>query len=298
MAAISDTAIELAAGELSVGLVPTIGGSMAWFRDGGTDLMRPLSAADRASGNVLGVAMFPMVPYANRIDENAFEFGGRTWRFAANNPPEKFNVHGTGWHEPWHAEQADGGLRLSLSHVAPDEPYSYQATQVFRLTPEALTVDLTLANRGQVPMPFGLGLHPWFEREPDVTLRFATTHFFMEGPEGVATERLETPPELDFSTARRLPDTWRNNDYGGWTGLAELVWPSRRRRLTIEADPVFGHLMLYADPARPFFCLEPQSNAPTAFNRIVSGRDEGMGTRVLAPGERLAGTIRFRPERL
>jgi aldose 1-epimerase len=56
--------------------------------------------------------------------------------------------------------------------------------------------------------------------------------------------------------------------------------------------------MLYADPERPFFCLEPQSNAPTAFNRIASGREAGMGVVVLEPNETMSGTIRFAPFRL
>src|SRR3569833_3228039 len=101
MEEISDGVIELSAGDLSIGLAPGIGGSLAYFRKGDVDLMRPLSSADLDAGNVLGVAMFPMVPYANRIADNAFDFGGRTWRFSANNPPEQFNVHGTGWHAPW-----------------------------------------------------------------------------------------------------------------------------------------------------------------------------------------------------
>ena len=70
--------------------------------------------------------------------------------------------------------------------------------------------------------------------------------------------------------------------------------PTHRLAL-IEADPVFGHLMLYADPERPFFCLEPQSNTPCAFNRIEAGRDEGMGTIVLEPGQSVEGMIRFYP---
>src|SRR5262249_13503489 len=100
MDAISDL-ITLDAGDLAIGLVPAIGGSLAHFRKGGIDLMRPLSPADLAANNVLGVAMFPMVPYANRIAGNAFDFGGRTWAFQPNNPPERFNVHGTGWHSAW-----------------------------------------------------------------------------------------------------------------------------------------------------------------------------------------------------
>ncbi len=287
--------IELTAGSLSLGLVPEIGGSVAYFRSGGVDLMRPLSEPDRQAGNVLGTAMFPMLPYANRIDGNAFEFGGKTWRFAANNPPERFNVHGTGWHFPWQAERDAGAVLLSLDHIAPDEPYSYRATQRFTLTADGLSVAMTLTNSGSVAMPFGFGLHPWFDRDSDVELAFTATHFFMEGPEGVPSERLATPPELDFSRSRALPGNWRNNDYGGWDGHAELRFPSRRFGLRIRADPAFGHLMLYADPTRPFFCLEPQSNAPCAFNHLADGRDEGLGTIVLAPGETASGRISFSP---
>ena len=88
--------VALTAGPMEVGLAPEIGGSVAWCRWRGIDLMRPLSDADAASGNVLGVACFPMVPYANRIAGNAFAFEGKAWRFEANNPPERLNVHGMG----------------------------------------------------------------------------------------------------------------------------------------------------------------------------------------------------------
>ena len=297
MAAISETSvIELTAGDLSLGLVPESGGSVAWFRHGGVELMRPLSDADRAAGNVLGVAMFPMVPYANRIAGNAFDFGDRTWRFAANNPPERFNVHGTGWHFPWTAEQGDDGtVLLSLEYIAPSEPYSYRATQRFELAAGGLGVTLTLTNMGPGPMPFGFGLHPWFERDADVEVEFRAGHFYMEGPEGVATERLATPAELDFSQSRLLPDTWRNNDYGRWEGVATLRYPSRGLGLAMKASPVFGHLMLYADPERSYFCLEPQSNAPCAFNRIASGRQQDMGVFVLDPGQTATGRVGFFP---
>lgn len=295
MDAISEAMIELSAGPLSIGLVPEIGGSLAHFRMNGIELMRPLSPADRSAGNVLGVAMFPMVPYANRIAGNEFDFGGKTWQFPANNPPERFNVHGTGWHSAWQAERDDNGVLMSLDHVAPDEPYSYHIMQHFSLTSDGLTVKMRLTNKGPVALPFGFGLHPWFERDAATELAFNASHFFMEGPEGIATERLATPPELNFAGGRRLPDTWRNNDYGGWDGKAEIRFPERGLGLRIEADPVFGHLMLYADPEKSYFCVEPQTNAPCAFNRMTGPYGEAFGARILAPGETIEGAIRFNP---
>lgn len=287
--------IERSEGPLSIGLAPEIGGSLAWLRFAGIDLMRPLSPADHQAGNVLGVAMFPMVPYANRIAGNGFDFGGRHWQFAANNPPERFNVHGTGWHSNWTASEQGPSVLLSLDHIAPDEPYSYRATQLFTLTADRLTVQVELINRGETAMPFGFGLHPWFERSVDTKLAFGAAQFFMEGPDGVATEVLSLPPELDFREPRHLPNTWRNNNYGGWNGVADILYPQHGVGLRMKADPIFGHLMLYADPKKPFFCVEPQSNAPCAFNRMNGEDGADFGARVLAPGERLEGAVHFRP---
>jgi aldose 1-epimerase len=296
MAEISDQGIiELSAGPLRLGLVPGIGGSVAYFRRDGTDLMRAMSPADIEARNVLGAAMFPMVPYANRIADNSFEFEGKTWRFEPNNPPERFNVHGSGWTSAWHGRQDRRGVVLSLDHIAGDEPYSYSATQLFSLGRDRLSVEMTLTNRGKVRMPFGFGLHPWFDRERDTGLSFKARHFFLEGPEGIATDRIRTPPELDFTDGGPLPATWRNNDYGGWDGRAELRFPSRGLGLRIDADPIFSHLMLYADPKRSVFCVEPQSNAPCAFNRLITPDADGFGARVLEPGESLEGTVSFSP---
>ena len=292
---------EIASGDLSLGLAPEVGGSVAFFRyvaDGApVDLMRPLSAEDRARRNPVGAAMFPMLPYANRIAGNRFDFGGRTFHFTENNPPEKFNVHGTGWRLPWSVEHlaADEAL-LRLAHIAPGEPYSYVARQRFALSARQLTVTTEIENAGSLAMPFGFGQHPWFMRAADVRLRFVAPSLWIEGWDHVASERIRTPPEFDFAASALLPAARRNNCYGDWDGVAEIVWPARGVGLRIEADPVFRHLMFYGDPARSDFCLEPQTNAVCAFNRI--GEDQkgyDLGIIVLAPGEKAAGSMRFTP---
>ena len=291
MAEISEP-LRLAVGDLDVGLVPAIGGSIAWLRWRGIELMRPLSAADTRAGSVLGVACFPMLPYANRIEGNAFAFEGRTFRFEANNPPERLNVHGTGWQRPWTVEAA-GPERARIALEVGDGPYAYRAVQEVAVEPAALAVRIAVTNRGDAPAPFGIGLHPWFERDADVELEFRATHFYLEEPENLAGDRIGLPAELDFANGRHLPGRWRNNDYGGWAGRAVIRYPSRGVHLGIVAEPVFGHLMLYADPTKPFFCVEPQSHASGAFNRPGGFSDPAEGVRVLAPGETLAGTVRF-----
>ncbi|WP_027061976.1 aldose 1-epimerase [Mesorhizobium loti] len=294
MGAISEPVI-LKAGAFEVGLVPQIGGSVSSLRWGGVDLMRRLSDENRRAGNVLGVAMFPMTPYANRIAGNVFDFAAKRWGVLPNNPPEKFNVHGSGWQHAWTVTEAGAAsATLSLDIAGGDEPYSYRATQTFVVFEEGLSVTMTLINIGPVAMPFGFGLHPWFDRDPDVTLQFCARHFYLEEPDGLSGDSITLPTELDFAGDRPLPGGWRNNDYGGWGGEATIRFPARGAGLRIKADPVFKHLMLYADPTKPYFCVEPQTNASGAFNR--GGWDDPQeGVIVLAPGESAAGTVSFMP---
>ena len=295
---INSPLLQLSEGGLSMALVPELGGSVAFFRKRGhkglVDLMRPLSEAARSNRDPMGVAMFPMLPYANRIANNRFDFEGRTYEFDPTIPGQRFNLHGTGWTSAWRAATAtSNAAKLTLDHLAPGEPYAYSAYQRFQLLADRLRVELGIVNRGVRAMPFGFGLHPWWPRHSEVKLRFHATHFWLESPEHLTTDCISIPPELDFSQSRSLPDTWRNNCYSGWDGLAEILFPSSKVGMRIEADPRFGHLMLYCDPAQPVFCLEPQTHASGALNRLDRERAGDLGLAILRAEESIAGVVSF-----
>lgn len=293
MAATSEL-YRLSSGELSLDLVPSIGGSLAAFRRGRTDILRPLSKADLAAGNVLGTAMFPMVPYANRISGNAFQFRDKIYRVHANNPPERFNVHGTGWLRPWTVGAlTDSGATISISVDEGKDPYRYCAEQHFTLDEGGLSVRIALRNTGAATMPFGFGLHPWFPRDADATLAFEALCFYPEGPDHVALAPVVVPETLDFTASRLLPDLWCNNNFGGWSGRAVVRFPARGFVVNLTADPIFRHLMVYADPSQPFFCVEPQTNAAGAFSRAGCTDKPAEGVLVMEPGQEAEGTIRF-----
>jgi aldose 1-epimerase len=290
--------LTLTAGDLVVDLAPEIGGSVASFRmcraDGVVNLMRPMSKEAQVSRNAGGAAMFPMVPYANRITANCFDFEERTYRFKQNVPAERFVIHGSGWQSEWTVgAAATDSADLHLDHLTSDEPYSYSAVQRFRLYPDRLIVITTVTNSGGRAMPFGFGQHPCWDRQADVTLRFRSTHFWLGGADNVATERIATPAELAFSQARPLPPAWRDNCYGGWDGCAEITFPHSGIGLRMEASSLFRHLMLYCDPNKAFFCVEPQTHAAGALNRLVNNNHDNLGMFVLKPGESAEAEISF-----
>ena len=238
-----------------------------------------------------------MVPYANRITGNRFAFDGRTYTFAMNNPPERYNVHGNGWHLPWTSHRlSDNEIVLRLEHIAPDEPYSYCAEQRFMLSPEALTVVTTVENRGDRRMPFGFGQHPWFPPDPDTLITFEAGIAWLIDEDGVPTESLPTPPELDFRRPRTVPHDGILTCFADWTRRATIQWPSRGLGLVIEAAPIFKHLMVYADPQRPALCLEPQTNAVSAVTMLDDDLDGyDLGVTILNPHKSITGAISFTP---
>ncbi|MDC9826341.1 aldose 1-epimerase [Devosia sp. ZB163] len=297
MAAVSEH-LELRAGRLAVDLAPAIGGSIARFQIDGIDVMRPLSDASRKAGNVLGVASFPMIPFANRIGGNAFEFEGQRYEFAANNPPEIYHVHGTAWHRPWTAEQAGKASAVLSLEVADPSSYSYRAEQRFTLTDAGLELVTRVTNTGERTMPFGFGHHPWFDRDADTTVQFRARTFHLNEPEGMIGQRITLPPDVSFDTTQPLPRYWRCSDYGGWDGSATVSFPSRGAGITMKGDAPYRHVMFYADPALNVFCVEPQTNASGAFNRPEGFGDAEDGVIVLAPGESTEGTLRFEPFRI
>ena len=77
--------------------------------------------------------------------------------------------------------------------------------------------------------------------------------------------------------------------FASWEGTARLAWPTRA--LTLTADNVFSHLVLFTAPDGSL-ALEPVSHATDAFN--LAGRGvHGTDLRVLAPGQALAGAVRL-----
>ena len=132
--------LTLTAGDLLLDLAPEVGGSVAEFRmrrpDGLINLMRSMPEKALADRNAGAASMFPMVPFANRIIGNRFDFEGRTYQLQPNVSAEPFTIHGTGWQSKWTvATASETSAELRLDHSDSDGPYSYSALQRFRLHP-------------------------------------------------------------------------------------------------------------------------------------------------------------------
>jgi len=282
------TLLTLRTDRLAVELAPSAGGSVVGFACDGVDILRRMSAEAVASGKGNAAALYPLVPYSNRIRDGRLVFEGETFRISRNWPGVGHPMHGDGWACAWTVERSDGtSAEIAYLHERAGEqggwPFRYRARQRYRLDGDRFTVAISIENLEDRPVPAGIGLHPFFARDPDCTLTCRTPFAWRADAEVLPVDRVSVPADWDFSAGRRPDSVALDNCFDGWDGRAAIAWPSRRLRLDLEASTPFRHLVIYSPPGQPFFCVEPVSHA--------NGQ---VGLAALAPGRTLAGEVRFR----
>jgi aldose 1-epimerase len=286
------TLLSLRTGRLTVELAPAAGGSIKRFTADGFDVLRPMAAADAASGRGNNGAAYPLVPYSNRIRNGQLVFEGETFYLERNWPGVNHPMHGDGWAHAWRVERSDArSIEISYLHERAGGdggwPFCYRARQSYRLDEDRLTVLMALENLEDRSVPAGIGLHPFFVRDAQTELACRTRAVWTADAEVLPIERIAVPPRWDFATARKVDGVALDNCFDGWDGRAVITWPARRLQLALEASQPFRHLVIYVPPGRDFFCVEPVSHA----NGLV-------GLSPLGPGATLAGEIVFRVSNL
>jgi aldose 1-epimerase len=273
------TPLLLRAGRLALDLAPDAGGSITRFAADGHDLLRPAATASGKDN-----ACYPLVPFSNRIANGRLSFDGAAIELAPNWPGMRHPMHGDGWARPWRVARSDErSAELVYEHDGHRGwPLRYRARQSFRLDERSLNFEMSLENLEARPVPGGMGLHPFFVRDPDSELAFKAEAVWLADAEVLPTERVAVPERWDFVRPRRVAGVDLDNCFSGWEGAASITWPSRGLRLDLSATKPFRFLIVFIPPGRNFFCVEPVSHANGA---IASTR--------IAAGATLSGEIYF-----
>ena len=307
----AEDCIELSAGELRLGLAPRVGGSISHFsrewQEAGArrraHWLRPTTVQSMMNGEPLGMGSFPLVPFCNRIRNGAAMFAGREIRMHPNHPgsDSPHPLHGIGWQRPWRAVAiADAQATLELAVEGDAQwPWSFSASQTFKLSANALTVSMTVTNRDTVPMPAGIGHHPYFPRDDRTRITVRTTAMW-EGDQDVlpiALSAHEAVARLAGGTA--VADLVLDNNFSGWDGEACIEWSDDAngpaRSLVMRAQAPLDFFVLYSPPRADHFCAEPVSQCTDWINLRAEHSASDLGGASLAPGETLVAQFALLP---
>lgn len=269
------------------------------LQDRWVPLMRETPREAIESGNSSEMASFVLVPYSNRIGNAAFVFEGKSYTLEPNTP-EGHTIHGDVRKRPWQiVDTGPTWIRLRFESRTFSDinfPFPFNANLGYEVDGDGFRAELEVENAGTERMPAGMGHHPYYSRtltdpqeEVEVQANFTREYAGLvpTAPAGPLS------PEHDFSRSRALRDQEVDCCFGGWDGKAVITWPGAGVRAEIDCEPPLRHIILFTPPGKPYFAVEPVSNANNGFNLFASG-DTDSGVRVLEPGQTMAASFRVR----
>lgn len=281
----------LRAGDLEVGLKPSLGGAITHFAEatptGAIDFMR---RAKPGFTDVLETASFPLAPFCNRVRDGRFTFRGRTVQLSPNLAPQKHPLHGQAWRGVWTMVEATKTLaELVYRHEPGEWPWAYEATQSVQLDASGLSQRLVCRNLSAEDMPCALGFHPFYPCNSQTILEAVVDGVLAVDDEIMPVERVAATGRYALAH-RPICGADLDNGYDGWGGEATITWPDADRalRLTSEAP----YFQVYSPIGGGLFAAEPVMNANGALN-APEAQWSGLGLSVLAPGEACEISARF-----
>lgn len=244
---------------------------------------------------------FIMFPTPCRVPDGTYQFEGRT--IVQNKAGRLEAIHGLVRDESLEFAVAGGSMKLELD-ITPEHPvhegfpFPGLLTMNLDLVESGLEYSFCFENRGSSPAPVGFGLHPFWRlpearKDAYVTVPCEETMVLKDLIPTGETESVEGT-ELDFRQARCLEGVTMDNVFLSRVGTepAVIEYRDAGTRLTLHADEIFSHQIVYAPAGESFVCVENLTCAPNAVN-LQSCSREVSGFRVVGAGEKFSGTTRF-----
>ena len=235
--------MKLTSATAAVRLHPVSGGRIASLEVDGVELLAP-----RQGDDWLLWGCYPMVPWAGRVRDGQFEFDGEKYRLELGLPPHA--IHGVGYRTAWN-EVGPGVIRLDL-----DGPWPFGGRVEQRVDVSDQSLAVAMSVQATRRMPVMAGWHPCFQRRlsrgDEAELGFSAGYMWQRDDTGIPTgERVPVPP-----------GPW--DDCFGDVAVPPVVrWPGFG---LIRLESNMTSWVVY-DQEPDLLCVEPQSDAPDAFNR-------------------------------
>ncbi|WP_421935993.1 aldose 1-epimerase [Phenylobacterium sp.] len=277
--------LELRHGALRATLAPGLGGALLSLRFGDIDLLRPAPAG---STDVLQAACFPLVPFANRIAEGRFTWGGRTGDLPLSREDQRHPLHGEGWCGVWTIDATDeSSAMLAFSPQTSAWPWRYRAAQHVHLSPGGLSLTLSVTNLDDAPGPFGLGFHPYFPDSATARMTTGVSGLWETSDDLLPTHEVQAPAWANRPVRSGAP---LDHCHTGWSREAAIDLGPGKPMLRLSASKSLRWLHVYAPPSEAYFCVEPVSHAPNALNMAAP---ENNGVWSLGPNQTAVAWMRL-----
>ena len=283
--------ITLQNNKIKLDLLPEVGGRISSLICDDFHFLRPIPLHNLKSLHLFKGGSFPLVPFSNRIKNAKFNFNELEYNLNQNAFPHA--IHGHGYLSEWSiVERSNASAKIIYRHQ-PDElgwPWSYEITQSIHLNNFSCIIELKLTNSSNSIMPFGFGIHPFFNFNDEIRLKFFASREWDGQPEDFPTKTKAIENNFNIRNGRAL---WKNEKtvcYENFAGKVKIIWPYKKKKITMKVDKIFNHLIVHVPKGEEYFCIEPVSHPTDGFN-LMQVKKENLDSWFLAPNENINGLI-------
>jgi aldose 1-epimerase len=261
--------VRIAGGPIELEVLPDVGARLHRLRVHGHDLLRTPHDLRPHRDDPYFYGSYPMAPWCNRVAAGPMTVAGRLVDLPATFP-DGTAIHGQVARRAW-IQVEDGRFRTEGG--GDGWPWRYEVEQRIRIEGARLELGLRLTNWSDVPMPGGIGFHPWFRRPVRVAIAGASVH-----RSNLATDAEPVPVagRYDRHALEEMPEGLDST----WTELAEppvvLEWPEAGIRATMTVDAPSRFIVAATLPGTDAVAVEPQTHAPDGIRRLVAGEPGGL----------------------
>ncbi|NJL86728.1 MAG: aldose epimerase [Leptolyngbyaceae cyanobacterium SM1_1_3] len=238
-------------------IVPERGGLVTHWQFQGRDIL--YFDAERfadASKSVRGGIPI-LFPICGNLPDNTYTLDSQDY---------KLKQHGFARDLPWEVSDRgtteDAHLTLTLSsnnETLQVYPFEFQVAFTYRLQGNTLTLEQHVTNGSDRPMPFSLGLHPYFLTTDKSQLQFEIPSQHYQDQDSQEVHTLEG--EFDW-TAEEIDIAFFDLDRQS----AVVTNPEQEIRLTLEWSEAYSILVFWTVKGKDYYCLEPWSGPRNALN--------------------------------
>ena len=283
-------------------VITEVGATLRTFVKGGLGVIEGF-AGDEVPTGARGQVLYP---WPNRIGVGEWSFSDRTARPTIDDAAHATAIHGLVRWRPFRIDSVNQNrcaLTLLL-HPTPDFPFLSEINVTYHLGKLGLTVTTTVTNRDDVPIPFGVGFHPYLAV---TTPTIEGAQLEVPASSYVAMNDRQLPTGEILPVAGHAFDFTQRKSLSGHeldvtftelrrddSGLATVVLAdSAGSEIELSVDRNFPYIQVYTGDhlghgrRRTSVAVEPMTCPPDA---LRSGKD----VVVLEPGQHWAGSWRLR----
>lgn len=243
-----------------------------------------------------------LFPFPGRLRGSHLTYRGQTYPLGSDDGLGN-GIHGFVLNRPWRiiehlSQRATGEFQASVDEpgLLRRWPADFRLTVTYEVEGNSLRCEIAVHNPSASPLPFGLGLHPYFcvplglggtDVDCKITVPAAEYWELVDMLPTGRTLPADGPRALGAGLSfgqTKLDDVFTNLSYDNGSCRTQIVDPHTNRTLELTFDESFTQCVVYNPPHREAICIEPYTAVPDAFTLEASGIRTGL--RVLPPGEK------------